>query len=72
MLTEKQKYNLQQLDTEDLIEIMHVCAERIGMVTADQYSIIHKKPRRTVYAGIESGRIKTTTICGHKLPIINI
>ncbi len=32
-LTEKQKYNIQQLSIEDTIEILDECKERLGLVS---------------------------------------
>ncbi len=48
MLTEMQKANINNLDTETCLEIMHECAERLGVVSVDEYQAIVGKPRRTM------------------------
>ena len=71
MLTDKQIINIQNLDADTCIEIMHECAERLGVVTVDQYADILCLKRRTVYANLEHGYIKHVVIAGKKFPCIN-
>ena len=71
MLTEEQKINLAKLDTETLIEIMHECAETLGLVSIDEYCKILCMKRRNVYYQVKSGKIKSVNIANHLFPIIN-
>lgn len=71
MLTEKQIENLSKLDTDTLIQIMHECAETLGLVTVDEYCKIIGTKRRTAYDNIQKGRIKSININNHIFAIIN-
>lgn len=70
-LTEQQKQNIHSLDTDTILEIMHECAERLGIVSVDEYCKIMGHKRRTVYKKIKDGKIKSITIAGHIFPVIN-
>jgi hypothetical protein len=71
MLTKEQIRNIHKLDPDTCIEIMHECAERLGVATADEYADILCLKRRTVYANLERGAIKHVVIGGKKFPCIN-
>ena len=71
MLSSKQRANIHKLDTDTLIEIMHECAERLGVVTVDDYVKILGAKRRTTYASLERGAVKHVVIAGKKFPCIN-
>lgn len=71
MLTKQQIQNIHKLDTDTLIEIMHECAERLGVVTVDDYVKVLGVKRRTTYANLERGSIKHVVIGGKKFPCIN-
>ena len=71
MLSSKQRANIHNLDADTCIEIMHECAERLGVATPDQYADILCLKRRTVYANLERGAIKHVVIAGKKFPCIN-
>lgn len=71
MLTKEQIRNIHNLDPDTCIEIMHECAERLGIATAGEYADILCLKRRTVYANLERGSIKHVVIGGKKFPCIN-
>jgi hypothetical protein len=48
-LTDKQKTAIQNLDAETALETMHECAERLGLVTVDEYEAITGNKKRSVY-----------------------
>lgn len=72
MLTDTQIVNIHKLDAETCIQIMHECAERLGVVSVDEYCKIMCMKKRNVYSRIKSGSIKHYSISGHVFPIINI
>lgn len=72
MLTQKQIKNIHSLDAATALEIMHECAERLAVVSVQEYAEIMQIPRRTVYAKMESGSILFFNLGIHKLPVINI
>ena len=71
MLTKEQIRNIHKLDADTCIEIMHECAERLGVVTVDDYVKILAVKRRTAYSNIERGAVKYVVIAGKKFPCIN-
>lgn len=70
-LTDKQIQNINKLDTDTALEILHECAERLGLVTVKQYCSITSKNRRTVYSHITNKQLKHTSIDGNIYIIIN-
>ena len=70
-LTDNEKANIQKLDTEKCIEILHECAERLGLVTVDEYSKIMCTNKRTIYDHIKKGKLKNIQFCETLLIIIN-
>ena len=71
MLTEKQKANINRLDAQTCIDIMHECAERLGLVDMQDYIDITGEKRRTIYDRMESGKLLNFKIGKHKFPCIN-
>ena len=71
MLTEKQIYNIHRLPKEDILQLMHECAEALGCVSIKEYCEIMRIARRTVYNHFEKGKVKTFEIGEHKFPLIN-
>jgi len=71
MITDRQLENLNKLPKEDILVIMHECAEILGMVSIKDYSNIMGMPRRTIYDHITFEKIKTFQISEHKFPLIN-
>jgi hypothetical protein len=72
MITDKQKDNIYHLPADDCLEILHVCAERLGLVSIEEYEEIMQIPRRTIYFNMDRGLIKYFKIGKHKFPLINI
>jgi len=70
-LTVKQKRNIQNLDTETTIELLHECAERLGLVTVSEYCKIMNRKKRVTYLDIENEKIKTVTFGGVIYCVIN-
>ena len=69
MLSEKQRNNINKLDTQTCIEIMCECAERIGLVDIETYMKAMGVSRRTTYLHMDK---LCFSIGRHKFPIINI
>jgi len=59
-LTEKQKYNIQQLSIEDTIEILDECKERLGLVSQGDYKKITAYPysRENLVQDMKKGKIR--------------
>jgi len=70
-LTDKQIADIHKLDTNTVIEIIHECAERLGVVSVDEYCQITGEKKRTAYQKIKDGKIKSLTISGKIFPVIN-
>jgi len=71
MVTEKQKNNLHRLSSDDLIDIMHECAEALGVVSVTEYCELMLMDRYCLNRQIRSGKIKHVNIGGKKFPLIN-
>lgn len=71
MLNEKQKANIHRFDAQMCIDVMHECADRLGLVDIQQYEDIVGTKRRSIYDGMESGKILKFEIGKHKFPCIN-
>ena len=71
-LTNKQIAGIHSLDTDTVIEIMHECAEKLGLVSVDEYCQITGEKRRTVYQKIAEGKIKALRISKHLYTILNL
>ena len=70
-LTDNQKANINDIDSELALDILHECAERLGLVSVSEYCKIMGCKKRTVYLQIEQNKIKSIDFCGNKLIIIN-
>jgi hypothetical protein len=71
MITEQQKNNIHKLSVDDCLEIMHECAERVGLVSIEKYQEVMQIPRRTIYFYMDNNKLKYFKIDKHKFPIIN-
>ena len=71
MLTEKQRNNIYHLDTETQLEIMHECAEALGLVDISEYQRATCVKRRIIHNRMNNGKIKTFDIGIHKFPLLN-
>lgn len=70
-LTDKQIAAIHRLDAQTALETMHECAERLGLVTVDEYSKIMFEGKRTVYQAIKDGKKVYFELSGHVFPAIN-
>ena len=71
MLSEKQLNSIHRLPKDDILAVMHECAEALGCVSVPNYCEIVMTGRRTVYQHITEGKINVFEIDGHKFPLIN-
>lgn len=71
-LTTNQIAKLHELDKDMVIEIMHECAEILGVVSVKEYFDATCFARRTVYDYMQSGKLKYFSLSGHKFPVINL
>lgn len=69
MLNDLQKANINRLPAQMCVDIMHECAERLGLVSME--TEITGEKRRTVYDRMNSGKILNLEIGRHKFPCIN-
>jgi len=70
-LTEKQRNNIYHLNFNTQLEIMHECAEALGLVDIKTCEKIRGLSRRTIYDKIKKNKLKTFNIGIHKFPCIN-
>lgn len=70
-ITDKQIANIQNLDSQAVLEIMHECAERLGLVTVEEYSQIIGVGKRKVYQDIKDKKKMHFEISGHVFAVIN-
>jgi hypothetical protein len=70
-LTKEQERNLFNLDPETQLEIMHVCADALGLVDIPTYEKVMLEKRRTIYDKMNREEIKPFLIGKHKFPLIN-
>ena len=71
MVTDKQIANLHKLESDDLITIMHECAEALGVVSVSDYCKIMNTDRFRLNRRINGNQVKYVKIAGNKFPIIN-
>ena len=71
MFTNEQIQNINNFDTEKVIELLHICAEHLGAVTVEDYSEIYGIPKRTIYDKMNKKKIKFIQISKTKYPIVN-
>lgn len=70
-LTQSEITAIDKCDAEKCIDILHECAERLGLMTVREYVEISGMKRRTVYDHIENGKITAIDFCESKLIILN-
>lgn len=70
-LTDKQIAAIHKLDAQTALDIMHECAERLGLVTVLEYSNIMHERKRTVYQSIKNRKKMYFELAGHLFPAIN-
>lgn len=55
-LTDKQIEAIHKLDAQTALDTMHECAERLGLVTVDEYCKILGEGRRSVYQAAKNNQ----------------
>ena len=70
-LTDKQINAIHKLDAQTALQTMHECAERLGLVTVEEYSKIMFEGKRTVYQAIKDNKKMHFELSGHVFPAIN-
>ena len=71
-LTRIQRKNIQALDTDTVIEILHECVERLGLVSVKEYCEIHDRKPRVTYLDIQNEKIKSIKLSENIYCIINM
>jgi hypothetical protein len=70
-LTDKQIDYIQKLDAQTALDTMHECAERLGLVSVDEYCVIMGVKRRTVYKAAKDNKLIKFEISGHIFLAVN-
>ncbi len=71
MLTEKQIYNLRNLPKTDLLAILDICTEELGLISPDEYCRATGTKRSTYYWLVQQNKIETYKISQNNYPLIN-
>jgi len=71
MLTNTQISNLHKLPPNDLLQIMHECAEALGLVSVEDYNKLLGMPKRTIYSYIEQNKLLYFKLSSHFYIAIN-
>ena len=64
-LTEEFITQFMHLPTADKAKLLHECAEEF--MTVDEFQLLSKMPRRTIYAKFGTEEVRGVEFCGHKL-----
>lgn len=70
-LTDKQIKSIHNLDAQAALEVMHECAERLGLVSVIEFEAITGVKRRTTYQAIADKKKMHFELSGHVFPAIN-
>ena len=70
-LTDKQIAAIHKIDAQTALDTMHECAERLGLVTVDEYSKIVGEGRRSVYQAAKDNKKMKFELSGHIFLAIN-
>ena len=71
MISQQKLNNIHKLNPDEILQIMHECAEALGVVSTIEYCKIMGSGKRAVYQKIKENKIITFTISGKKFPCIN-
>lgn len=71
MITETQKQNIRQMSNDDLIELLDICVEELGLISPKEYMAATGMKRSTLHLYIKENKIKSYQISEHKFPLIN-
>lgn len=72
MITDKQKSNIRQMSKEDLLILLDICADELGLISPKEYMTATGIARSTLHLLIKEGKIKSFQISEHKFPLINV
>ena len=70
MITLEQEKKVKQMSKEDLFQLLDICAEQLGLVSAKEYIEATGVKRSTLYL-MDNDKVKYFKISEHKLPLIN-
>lgn len=70
-LTDKQIAAIHKLDAQTALDTMRECAERLGLVTVDEYSKIVGEGRRSVYQAAKDNKKMKLELSGHIFLAVN-
>ena len=71
MITEQQKIKIRQMSKNDLLELLDICAEELGLVSPEEYMTATMISRSKLHYLIKKNKIKSFKISKHKFPLIN-
>jgi len=72
MLTESQKNKIFNLPQEDLICIMHICADALGLLDVEEGAEVMEIAKRTLYQRMHDEKVGSFTIGRHVFPLVNV
>lgn len=70
-LTDKQIAAIHKLDAQTALETMHECAERLGLVTVEEYCKIVGEGKRATYQAAKDNQKMKFELSGHIFLAIN-
>ena len=71
MITDNQKQNIRQMSKDELLELLDICTEVLGLISPKEFMKATNIKRSTLYFLIKEQKIKTFKISEHKFPLIN-
>lgn len=71
MLTDKQKANINRLDAQTCMDIMHECANRLGLLSIEDAQEALGLKKRAIYNQMKEGKINKFQIGKHVYPCVN-
>ena len=73
MLTEKQKNNIYHLPNSDLIEMLEIIQEKLGIMSRKEFMSVsgYQRTKSNLSIDIKKGRVKSVPFAGEKFPYIN-
>jgi hypothetical protein len=70
-LTSDQITDIHKLDAATALEVLHECAERLGLVSVENYAKIIGGNKRTIYQAAKDNQIMKFELEGHIFLVIN-
>lgn len=73
-LTDKKIENIENLDLNILVEILHICEDRLVLIHIDEENCrkVYGKSKRWVYNKIKQGNLKTIPLAGRNFLAVNL